>query len=201
MLPRKHPARDKVPISGTGALRSPALAGRRLQHHRLLPPSRNGRSPSGETIGTGGSLRGQAGFIALASRGPLCWFNHICGWAGIAPTGRTAGAIGIGTTFLLLGYVQTLLLLRPSVAFEGWSPRLRHPAGTSKPFAPLSASDYEPVGTLIATQAMIFWLLFLCCALSAWLIGYGMGYLRGVREAITGDASASTTNPVDVDRD
>jgi hypothetical protein len=38
------------------------------------------------------------------------------------------------------------------------------------------------------TQAMIFWLLFLCCALSAWLIGYGMGYLRGVREAITGDA-------------
>ena len=56
-------------------------------------------------------------------------------------------------------------------------------------------------GTLIATQAMIFWLLFLCCALSAWLIGYGMGYLRGVREAITGDASASTTNPVDVDRD
>jgi hypothetical protein len=48
---------------------------------------------------------------------------------------------------------------------------------------------------------MIFWLLFLCCALSAWLIGYGMGYLRGVRETITGDASASGTNPEDIDRD
>jgi len=48
---------------------------------------------------------------------------------------------------------------------------------------------------------MIFWLLFLCCALSAWLIGYSMGYLRGVREAITGDVSASGTNPEDIDRD
>jgi len=30
-----------------------------------------------------------------------------------------------------------------------------------------------------------FWLIFSGCAVSAWLIGYGMGYLRGVRDAIT----------------
>jgi hypothetical protein len=30
-----------------------------------------------------------------------------------------------------------------------------------------------------------FWLVFLGCAVCAWLIGYGMGYLQGVKEAIT----------------
>jgi hypothetical protein len=48
---------------------------------------------------------------------------------------------------------------------------------------------------------IFFWLLFWCCALSAWLIGYGMGYLRGVREAIAANASSGATNPVDIDRD
>jgi hypothetical protein len=48
---------------------------------------------------------------------------------------------------------------------------------------------------------IFFWLPFWCCALSAWLIGYGMGYLRGVREAIAANASSSGTNPVDIDRD
>jgi hypothetical protein len=33
-----------------------------------------------------------------------------------------------------------------------------------------------------------FWLLFSGCAVCAWLIGYGMGYLRGVSEANTADA-------------
>ena len=28
-----------------------------------------------------------------------------------------------------------------------------------------------------------YWLLFSGCALCAWLIGYGMGYLGGVRDA------------------
>lgn len=32
-----------------------------------------------------------------------------------------------------------------------------------------------------------FWLLFSGCAVCAWLIGYGMGYLRGIREATTAD--------------
>jgi hypothetical protein len=36
-----------------------------------------------------------------------------------------------------------------------------------------------------------FWLVFLGCAVSAWLIGYGMGYLRGVREAITANVRSS----------
>jgi hypothetical protein len=49
---------------------------------------------------------------------------------------------------------------------------------------------------------MIFFsLLFLCCVLSVWLIGYGMGYLRGVKEAIAANASAVETNPVGVDGD
>jgi hypothetical protein len=30
-----------------------------------------------------------------------------------------------------------------------------------------------------------FWLLFWACAVCAWLIGYGMGYLKGVRDTIT----------------
>jgi hypothetical protein len=29
-----------------------------------------------------------------------------------------------------------------------------------------------------------FWLLFSGCTVSAWLVGYSMGYLRGVRDAI-----------------
>jgi hypothetical protein len=31
----------------------------------------------------------------------------------------------------------------------------------------------------------VFWILFLGCAVSVWLIGYGMGYLKGVRDTIT----------------
>jgi hypothetical protein len=55
------------------------------------------------------------------------------------------------------------------------------------------------VGLWRATEAMIFfWLLFLCCVLSAWLIGYGMGYRGGVKETIAANASAIETNPVDV---
>ena len=30
----------------------------------------------------------------------------------------------------------------------------------------------------------VYWLLVSGCALSAWLIGYGMGYLRGIRDAM-----------------
>jgi hypothetical protein len=48
---------------------------------------------------------------------------------------------------------------------------------------------------------IFFWLLFLCCVLSAWLIGYGMGYGRGVKEAISASASAIETNRVDVNSD
>jgi hypothetical protein len=29
----------------------------------------------------------------------------------------------------------------------------------------------------------VYWLLVSGCALSAWLTGYGMGYLRGARDA------------------
>ena len=39
-----------------------------------------------------------------------------------------------------------------------------------------------------------FWLLFSVCVLSAWLIGYGMGYLGGARDAAdirNGDADFS----------
>ena len=36
---------------------------------------------------------------------------------------------------------------------------------------------------------MLFWLLFMGCTVSAWLIGYGMGYLRGARDAITADVA------------
>jgi hypothetical protein len=42
---------------------------------------------------------------------------------------------------------------------------------------------------------IFFWLLFLCCVLSAWLIGYGR---EGVIETISANASAIETNPVDV---
>ena len=34
---------------------------------------------------------------------------------------------------------------------------------------------------------ILFWLLFLLCTASAWLIGYGMGYLRGARDAVETD--------------
>ena len=30
------------------------------------------------------------------------------------------------------------------------------------------------------------WLLIAGCAIAAWVVGYGMGYRRGVRDAITG---------------
>ena len=38
---------------------------------------------------------------------------------------------------------------------------------------------------------VFFWLLFLSCAVCAWLIGYGMGYVRGIRDTntITADVS------------
>jgi hypothetical protein len=48
---------------------------------------------------------------------------------------------------------------------------------------------------------VFFWLVFLCCVLSAWLIGYGIGYWRGVKEAISANAPAIETNPVDVNGD
>jgi hypothetical protein len=32
-----------------------------------------------------------------------------------------------------------------------------------------------------------FWLLFSACAVTAWLVGYGMGYLKGVRDTIPAD--------------
>jgi len=32
-----------------------------------------------------------------------------------------------------------------------------------------------------------FWLLLSGCAVSAWLVGYGMGYLKGVRDTIPAD--------------
>jgi hypothetical protein len=37
---------------------------------------------------------------------------------------------------------------------------------------------------------VFFWLIFSVCAVTAWLIGYGMGYLRGVREANIGKGAA-----------
>ena len=39
---------------------------------------------------------------------------------------------------------------------------------------------------------VLFWFLFLGCTVSAWLIGYGMGYLRGARDANTGDIPEAT---------
>jgi hypothetical protein len=30
----------------------------------------------------------------------------------------------------------------------------------------------------------LFWLLGSACAVTAWLVGYGMGYLKGVRDTI-----------------
>ena len=32
-----------------------------------------------------------------------------------------------------------------------------------------------------------FWLLFSGCAVTAWLVGYGMGYLKGVKDTIPAD--------------
>jgi hypothetical protein len=45
---------------------------------------------------------------------------------------------------------------------------------------------------------ILFWLLFSGCAVSAWLIGYGMGYLKGARDAVTVDV---TNGDFDFDRD
>ena len=33
-----------------------------------------------------------------------------------------------------------------------------------------------------------YWVLCLASALGAWLIGYGMGYIRAAKDAITADA-------------
>ena len=33
----------------------------------------------------------------------------------------------------------------------------------------------------------LFWLLFSGCAISAWLVGYGMGYLKGARDTVLAD--------------
>jgi hypothetical protein len=33
-----------------------------------------------------------------------------------------------------------------------------------------------------------YWFIFSGCALCAWLVGYGMGYLRGGKDAITANA-------------
>jgi hypothetical protein len=33
-----------------------------------------------------------------------------------------------------------------------------------------------------------YWILFSASALGAWLIGYGMGYIRAAKDAITADA-------------
>jgi len=38
-----------------------------------------------------------------------------------------------------------------------------------------------------------FWLLFSGCTVSAWLVGYGMGYLRGVRDTIPADVRDGDT--------
>ena len=38
------------------------------------------------------------------------------------------------------------------------------------------------------------WLLFWGCTVSAWLIGYGMGYLRGIRDTITANILATAIN-------
>ena len=40
---------------------------------------------------------------------------------------------------------------------------------------------------------VLFWFLFLGCTVSAWLIGYGMGYLRGVRDTIPAAVRDSDT--------
>ena len=36
-------------------------------------------------------------------------------------------------------------------------------------------------------DTVFFSLLFLGCIVSAWLVGYGMGYLRGARDGIRAD--------------
>ena len=45
----------------------------------------------------------------------------------------------------------------------------------------------------VATMHMVWtipsgltWLLIAGCAIAAWVVGYGMGYRRGVKDAITG---------------
>ena len=35
-----------------------------------------------------------------------------------------------------------------------------------------------------AMHMVFFWILVLGCTVSAWLVGYGMGYLRGARDGI-----------------
>jgi hypothetical protein len=45
---------------------------------------------------------------------------------------------------------------------------------------------------------ILFWLIFSGCIVSAWLIGYGMGYLKGVREVIPADIQ---DGDFDFDRD
>ena len=47
------------------------------------------------------------------------------------------------------------------------------------PIAPLA-----PQPVRMSNAAAFFWLLFSGCAVLAWLVGYGMGYLKGVRDTI-----------------
>ncbi len=44
-------------------------------------------------------------------------------------------------------------------------------------------------GRWMSNAMTFFWLLFSGCALSAGLFGYGIGYLNGVRDAITANVA------------
>jgi hypothetical protein len=52
----------------------------------------------------------------------------------------------------------------------------------------------------VSNAMAFFWLLFWACAVCAWLIGYGMGYLKGVRGTTAnvrdGDSGEDWSGPI-----
>jgi hypothetical protein len=51
----------------------------------------------------------------------------------------------------------------------------------------LPITPLAPQSVRVSNAMAFFWLLFSGCAVLAWLVGYGMGYLKGLRDTIPAD--------------
>jgi len=51
----------------------------------------------------------------------------------------------------------------------------------------LPITPLTPRPIRVSNAMAFFWILFSGCAVLAWLVGYGMGYLKGVRDTIPAD--------------
>jgi hypothetical protein len=51
----------------------------------------------------------------------------------------------------------------------------------------LPITALAPQSVRVSNAMAFFWLLFSGCAVLAWLVGYGVGYLKGVRDTIPAD--------------